>query len=516
MKKKQHAYLSCGCMRKATMLDATRTAAVDALAQQVYTILRQGSLDLEGYRDISIGILALKFLCDIQAPYDVQLGYDACDSVSSPLRHLELPTTVDFHELLDSSTVPGIGDRLEAAFHALTTANRVHLDGIQRLHFTSTRLGEAKERDRILGRLLYVIGCDPVLDFRQADTSAFATAAYACEALLSTIAGTLGKRGVEFFTPSAISQLMAELVEPRNGESIMDPCCGTGSTLIAGSQRARQTGNNVGCELYGQEINGETLALARLNMVLHNENHTHLTWGDALQDPKFIAPNNKLGTFDVVLSHPPFNVAGWQREFGNFDPLQRFWRGMPPATSANYAFISHMVESMSPLHGRMAVVMPMGALFRSGAEAQIRRKLLEENLFDAVIALPPKLMPSSGIPVVILVLRRQKQDDKVLFIDGSSFFEYGKTQNILRPADLQRIVQAYLQRQQDTAYSRLVSRSEIEDNEFSLHVGHYIQVQEQEEQVDLESLRAERLMLQAQLSELEMRLVMLKQDTAYE
>ncbi|WP_228898198.1 N-6 DNA methylase [Acidovorax sp. Leaf73] len=497
------------------MLDAARTAAVDAVTQHAYSILRQGSLDLEGYRDVVIGILALKFLSDIQAPGWVQLGHGADAAVPSPLRHLELPTTVDFHALLENSEMPGIGDRLDAAFHALAAANRMHLDGIQGLRFSSTRLGETKERDRTLGRLMAVIGHDSALDFRQADASSFAAAAYACDTLLTTMAGTLGKRGVEFFTPPAISRLMAELLEPRDGESIMDPCCGTGGALIAGSQRARQNGDDAGCELYGQEINGETLALARLNMVLHNENRTYLAWGDVLQDPKFIAPNNKLRTFDVVLSSPPYNVAGWQREAGNVDPLGRFWRGIPPATSANYAFISHMVESMSMTHGRMAVVMPMGALFRGGAEAQIRRKLLEENLFDAVIALPAKLMPSTAIPVAILVLRRCKQDEKVLFIDGSNFFEYGKTQNTLGPTNLQRIVQTYRQRQQDTAYSRLVSLGDIADNEFNLNVGHYIQVQTQEEQVDLEALRAERLKLQAQLSELEMHLAVLRQDTAY-
>lgn len=497
------------------MLDATRTAAVDAVTQRVNSILRHGSLDLEGYRDASIGILALKFLSDIQAPSGVQHVRGADAVASSPLRYLELPTTVDFHALLESSDVPGISDRLDAAFHALATANRIHLDGIQGLRFSSARLGEAKERDRTLGRIMAVIGHDSALDFRQADASAFAAAAYAGDALLTTMAGTLGKRGADFFTPPAISRLMAELVEPRNGESIMDPCCGTGGTLIAASQRARQNGSDAGCELYGQDINGETLALARLNMVLHNENRTHLAWGDVLQDPKFIATNNKLRAFDIVLSSPPYNVAGWQREAGNVDPLGRFWRGMPPLTSANYAFISHMVESMSITHGRMAVVMPMGALFRGGAEGQIRRKLLKENLFDAVIALPAKLMPSTAIPVAILVLRRCKQDEKVLFIDGSNFFEYGKTQNALGPADLQRIVQAYQQRQQDTAYSRLVSLGDIADNEFNLNVGHYIQIQAQEEQVDLEALRAERLKLQAKLSELEMHLTALRQDTAY-
>jgi type I restriction enzyme M protein len=497
------------------MLDAARTAAIDAATQRAYSILRQGSLDLEGYRDVVIGILALKFLTDIQGPGSVQLGHSADAVVSSPLCHLELPTTVDFQALLENSEVPGIGDRLDAVFHALATANRMHLDGIQKLRFSSTRLGEAKERDRTLGRLIAVIGRDSAFDFRPADASAFAAAAYACDALLTTMAGTLGKRGVEFFTPPAISRLMAELMEPRDGESIMDPCCGAGGALIAGSQLARQNSGDAGCELYGQEINGETLALARLNMVLHNENHTHLAWGDVLQDPKFIASNNKLNTFDVVLSSPPYNVAGWQREAGTVDLLGRFWRGMPPATSANYAFISHMVESMSLLHGRMAVVMPMGALFRGGAETQIRRKLLEENLFDAVIALPAKLMPSTAISVAILVLRRCKQDEKVLFIDGSTFFEYGKTQNTLGPADLQRIVQTYHQRQEKTAYSRLVSLEEIAKMEFNLNVSHYIQVQAEVEQVDLEALRTERRELQSQLSELEMHLAVLRQDTAH-
>jgi len=238
-----------------------------------------------------------------------------------------------------------------------------------------------------------------------------------------------------------------------------------------------------------------------------------LAWGDTLKDPRLVA-EGQLQKFDVVVSSPPFNVKDWGQEAAATDPYGRYRRGVPPRASADYAFISHMVETLEPSHGRMAVVVSHGVLFRSGAELQIRRQLLEENLVDAVIALPAKLLPNTSLPIALLVFRKDKRDGQVLFIDASRQFEYGKTQNQLRDEDVAQIEKTYAARADVEGYARLVPLEGILQNDCNLNVVLYVGAVEQVRLVDLEALRAERAQLRAELEGLESRFASLIQEVS--
>jgi type I restriction enzyme M protein len=183
--------------------------------------------------------------------------------------------------------------------------------------------------------------------------------------------------------------------------------------------------------LYGQEAIGSTWALAKMNMFLHGEDNHRIEWGDTIRNPKLLDSTASLKHFDIVVANPPFSLEKWGFEGAEADKFSRFRRGLPPRTKGDYAFILHMVETMKPGTGRMAVVVPHGVLFRGAAEGRIRQKLIEENLLDVVIGLPEKLFYGTGIPAAVLVFRKNKADDKVLFIDASRDFEAGKNQNVL-------------------------------------------------------------------------------------
>lgn len=486
------------------MLDANQKSAIATAVTSVCEVLR-GSSDMLGYRDVVLAMLALKFLADVQdSPQDM-------GSVNAIAANVVVPPEANFWKLHASCHLPDNGVRMDAALGALASANVALLGGIQELSFSANRLGEQKWRDQLLGQLLQFIAAEPALDFRGGGPEAAAAAAHASEMLLSSVAATMGKRGAEFFTPPALSRLLAALVEPRGGESVMDPCCGSGLLLAACSQFARQTGADEGCALYGQDINGDTLSLARLNMLLHSELSFQFEWGDVLVDPKLRTPAGQLRKFDVVVSSPPFQLAGWQRDMAVRDTLNRFWRGLPPGNSASYAFLSHMVESMDPDRGRLAAVVPLGVLFRGAAEGQIRRKLVEENLVDAVITLPPKLYANTAIPVAVLLLRRHKPHDRVLFVDGSTFFQPGKTQNTLTEADVDRFVSTYRTPEQEQTFARAVPMADIAANDYNLNVTRYVQTIAEETLLDIAALRAERAELQAELLTLEASLASLRE-----
>jgi type I restriction enzyme M protein len=246
-----------------------------------------------------------------------------------------------------------------------------------------------------------------------------------------------------------------------------------------------------------------------MNMVLHGETQYQLEWGDTLRDPKLLGAGGHLRKFEIVVSSPPFSLKDWGHEGAERDAHQRYWRGVPPRMSGDYAFISHMVETLQPETGRMAVVVTHGVLFRGAAEGQIRERLLQENLIDAVIGLPPKMFANTSIPVAILVLRKGRVDDSVLFIDASRSYQPGKIQNVLRPTDLDLIEDTYLGRRDVSQYARLVTRTEIAANDSNLNVARYVDTTEIESEIDLNALRLERARLTVELENLEAKLAAL-------
>jgi type I restriction enzyme M protein len=344
-----------------------------------------------------------------------------------------LPKGASYYDLYEQRNEPNIGELINTALEKIEDTNRTKLEGVFRnIDFNSeSNLGRVKDRNRRLKNLLEDFA-KPALDLRPSRvTEDIIGECYIY--LISRFASDAGKKAGEFYTPSAVSGLLAKLASPKPGDTICDPACGSGSLLV-------QASKEVGSEnfaLFGQEVNGATWALARMNMFLHSKDAARIEWCDTLNSPALI-DGDHLTRFDVVLANPPFSLDKWGAESAPTDAYNRFWRGIPPKSKGDYAFISHMIEIARRQSGRVAVIVPHGVLFRGGAEGAIRKAFIEENLLDAVVGLPANLFTTTGIPVAILVFDRSREDGganearkDVLFIDASKEFTSDKTQNMM-------------------------------------------------------------------------------------
>lgn len=489
------------------MLDAARQDAIRSAVLQACDAFRGICGPME-YRDLVLALLLVRSLSDVASVHGGKAAVVPGDALYC------VPDESRFGHLVAARDSAGLGECIDAALAAIGRANPSLRGVFQGISFNSTVLGNAGQKERVLGRLLDAVSAS-ALNFSEDGGLANEAVAFACDSLIRHTAEQGGRWGGEFYTPPELSQLLARLMEPASGETVSDPCCGTGSLLIACSQFARARSGQGGCDLFGQEKNGSTWALAKMNMVLHGETHHQLEWGDTLRDPKLLDAAGGLTRFDVVVSSPPFSLRDWGHEMAERDVHQRYRRGVPPRMAGDYAFISHMVETLAPATGRMAAVVTLGVLFRTGAERQIREQLVRENLIDAVIALPTKIFAHTAIPVAILVLRKRKADDGVIFIDASDTYQHGKTQNVLRESDLNMIEDIYRRRQDVERYARLVDPGEIAANDFNLSVARYVAAAVDEEAVDLDALRAERVQLKSELARLEAKLSALLEEAGH-
>jgi len=315
--------------------------------------------------------------------------------------------------------------------------------------------------------------------------------------LLERFAADAGKKGGEFYTPDEVSILLAKLLQAKDGNRICDPACGSGSLLL-------KVGEEVGSanySLYGQESNGSTWALCKMNMFLHGKDYARIEWCNTITSPKLIE-NDQLMKFDIVVANPPFSLDKWGHEEAQADkPYNRFWRGIPPKNRGDYAFITHMVETAVEGTGKVGVIVPHGVLFREGAEGIIRKKFLEENLLDAVVGLPQNLFYGTGIPAAILIFNKGKKDKNVLFIDASREFESGKNQNKLRVQDIKKVINTFNNRESIDKYSYLATFEEIKENEYNLNIPRYVDTFEEEEEIDIKATQVEIKNLENELVE---------------
>jgi type I restriction enzyme M protein len=301
-----------------------------------------------------------------------------------------------------------------------------------------------------------------------------------------------------------VSELIAQLVAPREGDEICDPACGSASLLMkCGKEVQNRFNGSRKCALYGQEAIGSTWALAKMNMFLHGEDNHRIEWGDTIRNPKLLDSEDTLKHFDVVVANPPFSLEKWGYESASNDKFGRFRRGLPPKTKGDYAFVLHMIETLKPKTGRMGVVVPHGVLFRGAAEGKIRKQLIDENLLDAVIGLPEKLFYGTGIPAAILVFRRGRTDTDVMFIDASREYRDGKNQNQLTEENVAKVIQTYATRQDVDKYAHRATLAEIKENDYNLNIPRYVDTFEEEEEIDLAAVLAERKALKAELAKIE-------------
>lgn len=301
------------------------------------------------------------------------------------------------------------------------------------------------------------------------------------EYLLKRFSDDSGTSAGQFYTPRSVVRLLTRILDPQPKETVYDPACGSAGMLIEAAATVKTHGGSVAqMRFYGQEVNQTSTAIGRMNLFLHQVEDAKILREDTLRTPRFVDSRGKLDQFDVVLANPPFSLKDWGSENWAADPHKRAIGGVPPNNKGDFAWVQHMIASMKPKSGRVGVVMPHGVLFRGGAEAKIRRYLIENELLETVIGLASNLFYGATIPACLLIIRAEKFDANkghVLFIDASKRFTKGKNQNLLQPQDVDDILSMYLAdgtEEHDNIASRLVNHTEIKANNWDLNIGRYL------------------------------------------
>ncbi|MHC1708566.1 MAG: type I restriction-modification system subunit M [Bacteroidales bacterium] len=478
----------------------------------------RGSIDPSVYKDYILTMLFIKYLSDVHddkfEAYLVKYNGDT-ERAKRAMAHerFVVPENSHFKYLFDHRNEGNIGELIDVALEDLEEANREKLyseDGagiFQNINFNSSVLGDVKDKNTRLKNLLLDFNKE-TLDLRPSHQAGNDIIGGAYEYLISNFASDAGKKAGEFYTPGEVSTLLARLTKSAPGSRICDPTCGSGSLLI-------KAGLEVGSEnfsLYGQEANGSTWALAVMNMFLHGFDNATIRWGDTIRNPKLKEGDN-LMRFDTVVANPPFSLDKWgksddkeeNKAADSFDPetdkYNRFWRGTPPKSKGDWAFISHMIETTYEGKGKVGVVVPHGVLFRGASEGRIRQKTIEENILEAVIGLPANLFFGTGIPAAILVFNKGKgKNTNVLFIDASQHYESAKNQNKLRDKeDIEKIVNTYRKFNEgklglgvaEDKFSYVATFEEIQENDFNLNIPRYVDTFEEEAEVDIQAVQVE-------------------------
>ncbi len=447
-------------------------------------------IDAAFYKDYILAFLFLKYISDIYESkieeYMQKYGGDE-ERVQRRLKRelFVLNDQCTFNHIFKNRNSDNIGSIINEVFHKVEEFNKSKLHNVFRnVDFNSEAvLGKPKIKNVLLKNLIN--------DFKDISLKKFLGRSDIIGSsylyLINNFAADAGKKGGEFFTPPEVSELLAKLIEPEEGDKVYDPTCGSGSLLI----KVRQEIKGSNFSLYGQEVNGGTWALAKMNMFLHGITQSYIEWGDTIMSPQFLTKkSNSIMKFQRVIANPPFSKKKWGYESVQNDVYNRFHRGMPPKSKGDWAFISHMVESLLP-EGTAGVVVPHGVLFRGRAEGRIREKLIEENIIHAVIGLPSNLFFGTGIPAALLIFQKNRKKKNILFIDASREFEEGKAQNKLRSEDIEKITKVYKKRKSAAKYAHLANIKEVKENECNLNIPRYVDTFEEEEEVDIRSVQKE-------------------------
>ncbi|MDW7732692.1 MAG: type I restriction-modification system subunit M [Methanolobus sp.] len=431
-----------------------------------------GGMDASQYKDYVLVLLFIKYISD---------KYDGM-----PYAPIKIPASASFKDMVALKGKPDIGDQInKKIIGPLVSANKQLSDMPD--FDSESKLGSGKEKVERLTNLIAIFE-NPALDFskNRADDDDILGDAY--EYLMRHFATESGKSKGQFYTPSEVSRVIAQILgirraETTNATSVYDPTCGSGSLLLKVAAEARTK-----LSIYGQEKESATAGLAYMNMILHDNAEALIEHGNTLADPKF-KDGDTVKTFDYVVANPPFSDKRWSTGLDSLnDPYERFKPfGVPPAKQGDYAYLLHIVRSLKST-GKGACILPHGVLFRGNAEADIRRALVRKGYIRGIIGLPANLFYGTGIPACIIVLDKEDAHARkgIFMIDASAGFMKDGPKNRLRSQDIHKIVDVFTRQAEVLKYSRMVSFEEIEKNEFNLNLPRYIDSQQEEDHQDIE------------------------------
>lgn len=434
-------------------------------------ILRGSPVDRTDWKSYILPLLFFKRICDVWDEEYAEMvetyGEDFADE-----HRFQVPRGCHWNNVRE--TPVNVGTALNNALRCIESANQEHLYGV---------FGDAQwtNKDRLPDPLIKdLLEHFSILSLSNAQvTGDIIGDAY--EYLIKQFADATNNKAGEFYTPRSVVRLMVGILDPQEGETIYDPACGTGGMLLGAVAHVQEAGGDPRTffgKLYGQERNLTTASVARMNLLLHGIEDFAIEQGDTLRNPIFTDPSTGgLAAFDCVIANPPFSLQQWGREVWESDPWSRAFAGLPTDSSGDFAWVQHMVKSMAPVTGHMAVVLPQGALFRGGVEGQIRQKLLAMDLVEAVIGLAPNLFYGTGLAACVLILRQRKAPTRagqVLIVDASEMYRKGRAQNYLDPEHLAAIL-GWVNGFADVKdRARVVSVAEIAEEDWTLNISRYV------------------------------------------
>lgn len=486
----------------------------------------RGTMDASEYKNYILSFIFYRYLSEKQMTYmeeqglfDIPAGVseneafsaaveeegwgDYLEELASSLGYAIKPeyTWQSLKDRIENSTVkPSDYQKIFDAFNESTKRNKeaeVDFKGI----FSDVNLGDSRlgtttvDRAKTLNKIVELIS---TIDYRDDEGRDILGAVY--EYLIGQFAASAGKKGGEFYTPHEVSVIMARIVTSgkdmttsNDAFSIYDPTCGSGSLLLTVGSELNGGNRQGAINYYGQEMNTTTYNLARMNLMMHGVDYQNMhlsnanTLGRDWPDGQDAMGIDHSRSFEAVVANPPYS-AKWEPEEGTIkDPRYKDYGRVAPKSKADYAFLLHGLYHLNS-EGTMAIVLPHGVLFRGAAEGVIREALIKKNLIDTIIGLPANLFFGTTIPTIIMVLKRNKKDRNILFIDASNEFKKDKNKNVLTKENIEKIYSAYLKRKTIDKYASLASREEIENNDYNLNIPRYVDTSEPEEEIDLQAV----------------------------